>query len=216
MKFSPPIPGGVYRYTQDLLALEANPTSPLLKVIWGRTHPAADVGTYLAQHPDQEYANFFKRGIQGGFKVVFDRCHPFRPHKRNNESAFKNQAAAQSYIAEEKALGTSCISHKTLQLIGVLSDLPDKFCLIIDLSSPSGASVNNGIDSELMSSTYSSAANWDLPGLVSLEMRLPGKKLECLKHAPRKWLAQSSATKWASFLTQQGSSAQGGHFSASY
>ena len=116
---------------------------------------------YLAQHLDQEYANFFKRGIQGGFKVVFDRCHPFCPHKRNNESAFKNQAAAQSYIAEEKALGTSCISHKTLQLIGVLSDLPDKFCLIIDLSSPSGASVNNGIDSELMSSTYSSAANWD-------------------------------------------------------
>lgn len=51
MKFSPPIPGGVYRYTQDLLALEANPTSPLLKVIWGRTHPAADMGTVPGSTP---------------------------------------------------------------------------------------------------------------------------------------------------------------------
>ena len=31
---------------------------------------------------------------------------------------------------------------------------------------------------------------------VSLEMRLPGKKLECLKHAPRKWFTRSLATKW--------------------
>ena len=64
-------------------------------------------------------------------------------------------------LLRKRLLGTCCPSHRTFRLIEVLSDLPDKFRFIIDLSSAAGASVNDGIDSELTSLTYFFAANRD-------------------------------------------------------
>uniref|UniRef100_A0A1X7V5R9 Reverse transcriptase domain-containing protein n=1 Tax=Amphimedon queenslandica TaxID=400682 RepID=A0A1X7V5R9_AMPQE len=62
--------GGKYQYTEDVLALEAVPTSPLVEgVLVTGVFPLAKWDRYLYSHSDREFADFLRRGIHGGFKI---------------------------------------------------------------------------------------------------------------------------------------------------
>ena len=153
--------GGRYQYTRELLALEAVPTFPLVKgVAVSGALPVARWDHYLQSHPDRDFAEFLRRGIRHGFKIGFNRSSQLRSPKRNYESSVGNPGHAQRYISEEVAARRlRQVPHDSLahwSPIGLVpkDHQPGKFRLIIDLSSPCGASVNDGISSQLTSLTY--------------------------------------------------------------
>ena len=156
-----PVLGGRYQYIQDLLALEAVPTTPLVEGSQVRgILPLARWDLYLRSHPDKEFVGFLRRGIDRGFKIGFDRSVKLHSPKRNYESSIGNPGHAQRYITEEIAAGrlrqlpSKAPVHWSSIGLTPKSHQPGKFRLIIDLSAPSGASVNDGISSSLTSLTY--------------------------------------------------------------
>ena len=150
-----PVLGGRYQYIQDLLALEAVPTTPLVEGSQVRgILPLARWDLYLRSHPDKEFVGFLRRGIDRGFKIGFDRSVKLHSPKRNYES---KPGHAQRYITEEIAarqLPSKAPVHWSSIGLTPKSHQPGKFRLIIDLSAPAGASVNDGISSSLTSLTY--------------------------------------------------------------
>ncbi len=145
---------GRYRYTADLLALEnINPqhnrdSSPsrvygfLPEDAWNR---------YLLSHPDRAFAGYLRRGIRYGFRIGFSPASNIKHITRNHQSVADNPTTVRSYIAKEvegnklTAAPPRCGVHTSP--IGIIPKphQPGKFRLIVDLSAPSGYSVNDGI-----------------------------------------------------------------------
>ena len=156
-----------YKYTGDLLALEAvgGPAPQSTPVVgfmqlerWER---------FLAVHPDQSYAAFLHRGFTYGFRVGFDRSRSLSPAQSNLLSVSLNPLAVSSYLSEEVARGRLKVVSTLHPLrevhtspIGIIpkANQPGKFRLIVDLSSPQGGSVNDGISPDLCSLSYSSVS----------------------------------------------------------
>lgn len=102
-------------------------------------------------------------GLCHGFKLGFQASHRLRPAKKNKPSALQYQKVVDEYLANEVALGRVAgpfispqLPHLHISSFGVIPKRgqPGKWRLIIDLSSPGGSSVNDGIDpQDLPSST---------------------------------------------------------------
>ena len=117
----------------------------------------------LADHPDQEFAGYILRGIEKGFRVGFDpkRCQ-LRSRGANMSSAVEQPAVVSKYIEEEVAAGRVIKVHSHpkggihCSPFGVIPKRgrPNRWRLIVDLSSPEGHSVNDGIDKNLASRSY--------------------------------------------------------------
>ena len=117
----------------------------------------------LRQHPDQEFAQFLVRGLERGFRIGFRyvscRC---RSVQRNMLSATQHPEPIEAYLSKEVSAGRivgplpSGISGVQISRFGVIPKPHQrgKWRLITDLSSPSNASVNDGIDSALCSLSY--------------------------------------------------------------
>ena len=159
--------GGNYRYMGDLRRLEgttgANTSdlprqlreivTPLQVVEWERA---------LNKHPDQEFAAYVINGIRNGFRVGFDRRYVSRSAKRNIISAERNPEVVDKYLQKEQGAGrvvsVGDADGVHVSRFGVIPKphQPGKWRLIVDLSHPKGASVNDGIDPALCSLTYTS------------------------------------------------------------
>ena len=162
--------GGSYRFTSDLLALEsASPpleslpydgsrVSPLQPIAWGRA---------LRSVPDRAFVDFLMRGITDGFHIGVRQGAPLQPAKRNLKSAEDNSDVITAYLDREVALGRLArlpsqhgLSPQMIQIspFGAIpkKHRPDKWRLIVDLSSPEGFSVNDGIAKPLCSVSYAS------------------------------------------------------------
>jgi len=158
-------------FTQQLLALDNNlPLVPQLlpEVLCQISTPArVEVWQWeLAGHPDQAFAKYVLQGLEQGFRVGFRYTSNLIPNKRNMLSAVQHPQVVRDYLKEElaqnrvvqfpkpaaKQLGVHCSP------IGVIpkKHKPNKWRLIVDLSSPNGASVNDGIDKEICSLSYTS------------------------------------------------------------
>ena len=159
--------GGNYRYMGDLRRLEgttgANTSdlprqlreivTPLQVVEWERA---------LSKHPDQEFAAYIINRIRNGFGVGFDRRNASRSAKRNIISAERNPEVVDKYLQKEQgasrvvSIGDADGVH--VSRFGVIPKphQPGKWRLIVDLSHPKGASINDGIDPALCSLTYMS------------------------------------------------------------
>ena len=151
---------GRYQYTQDLLALEQAGRARSLALSIGRAasplHPQAwEAG--LLSYPDQQFAQFLLRGIRDGFRIGARELGGRQSSKRNLQSAYEHPQIIRDYLAREESLGRihrlSPQDLSTLPLIqvnpfGVIPKRhqPNKWRLIIDLSSPTGKSVNDAID----------------------------------------------------------------------
>ena len=165
--------GGLYRYTTDLLALESA-SRGLDQVPYSTT--LASVLQLLAWKkaldciPDKAFTQFLMRGITCGFRIgVTEECR-LRPSRRNLKSAYDHTEVVSEYLEREVSLSRLSIlppatSPVPLQLqispFGVIpkKHRPDKWRLIVDLSSPEGYSVNDAISNDLCSTSYTSIDN---------------------------------------------------------
>ena len=155
---------------EDLLALDAcRPrsrtrlplrallnSSPLLHEAWL---------SLLALHPDRTFVTYILEGIQRGFRIGFEyRSHRCRPVKKNMRSASQFPQVVTKYLDTECELGrVIALDNETSQEVqtspfGVIPKRgkPNDGRLILDLSSPHGQSVNDGIDPEKCSLRYAS------------------------------------------------------------
>ena len=121
----------------------------------------------LAGHPDQAFAQYILRGIAEGFRVGFNyQLQSLHTCKKNMASASQLPQIVSDYLLEEltcnrvaqipastaEDIGTHCSP------IGVIpkKNKPDKWRLIVDLSSPADHSVNDAISKEGCSFSYTS------------------------------------------------------------
>ena len=147
LESGPPLP----RHTMDIV-------SPVSISFWQE---------HLIHHPDRQFSKLILSGLDSGFPIGFDATSKLRPANANLISARNHPHVVSQYIQEE--LARNQIGHvgslETASSLGIqLSPLgaipkkgkPDKWRLIMDLSSPDGFSVNDGISKEDCSFHYAS------------------------------------------------------------
>ncbi len=167
------VTGGTYPYTDDLLKLaeitapSANMASAPLEgfttiqspLVWSEWEKA------LHEHPDQHFRDYILDGIGEGFRVGFDPLQRLRSAKKNMQSALINPAPVAEYLRTELEAGRVLGPFQEQQAsdihtssFGVIpkKHQPGKWRLILDLSRPSGKSVNDGIAKDLSSLRYAS------------------------------------------------------------
>ena len=157
-----------YTYTQQLLALEScKPvTNKSLPPELLRITSSARVGAWaeaLAHHPDRQFADYVIQGFSRGFRIGFKHDASILEQAQAN-MRIANFQAAEAYISkelEEDRLVQMTPEEATAfnihcSPLGIIpkKNQPGKWRLIVDLSSPAGASVNDGIDKELCSLSY--------------------------------------------------------------
>ena len=120
----------------------------------------------LADHPDGEFVGYILRGIEKGFRLGFGASLSKLVARRGNMiSASEQPGVIRQYLKEEIAGGRviKVLSLKEAEELGIhcspfgvipKKNRPNKWRLIVDLSSPEGQSVNDGISKELASLSY--------------------------------------------------------------
>ena len=154
---------GQYKYITDLLALDnCRPLAPIVMSGNMESPGAAKWKENLKAHPDKRFATWVVRGFQEGFRVGFNyESHECRPARRNMRSASRQKDVVTGYLQRERELkrvidAPSGISSVQISPFGMIPKphQPGKWRLIVDLSSPRGKSVNDGIDPLLCSLSY--------------------------------------------------------------
>lgn len=125
-------------------------TSPLVLAGWREL---------LKGHPDAEYRDYILRGLEQGFRIGFNyQKHACKGAKTNMKSALSQCEVVDKYLAKEVELGRvigplspASFPEATISRFGVIPKgrQVGKWRLIVDLSHPKGASVNDGIEAEL-------------------------------------------------------------------
>ena len=169
---SPIIPERVvhdsYTYTSQLLAEESCKPVPdiSLPVELPRFTTRAKIRGWeeaLASHPDRQFATYIKQEFMQGFCIGFEYGKSLLGQEHSNMKISDPQAVT-AYLANElvenrlvqmsatkaEAKGIHC---SPMGLIPKRTGL-GKWCLIVDLSFPVGASVNDRINKELCSLSY--------------------------------------------------------------
>ena len=162
------VSGGKYTYTDDLLHLQSSIpsvvrlppecsiiTTPLRVEVWEK---------YLQLFPDREYVQYLLDGIRQGFRIGCNNSSKLCSSSRNMRGAEEHPLVVQQYLQEEQKLGRIIPVHPSVKHVVHLSRFgvipkkhqPGKWRLIVDLSSPTGASVNDFIDPSLCSLKYAS------------------------------------------------------------
>ena len=120
-------------------------------------HPAAGGSVYLGieRAPNQQFVTFVLDGLRHGFNLGFRHSQKLKSATKNKSSAYEHPAVIDEYLANEVSLGRVAgpFSAPPFPFLHVSSfgvipkkGQPGKWRLIVDLSSPGGASVNDGIN----------------------------------------------------------------------
>ena len=103
-------------------------------------------------HPDPQFAEYILAGIQYGFRIGFSRSAcKLRDCGSNMISAMEHPQVVGDYLANEIGL-QRMNSIPSAALSSMQCHI--KWRLIVDLSSPQGFSVNDGIDKQTCSVSY--------------------------------------------------------------
>ena len=118
----------------------------------------------LDSHPDRRFAEYILTGMTHGFRIGFDTRSRIRLASKNIPSADQHPEVISAYIDKEKAAGTLLGPFAVDDLeppvqisrFGVIpkGHTQGKWRLILDLSHPEGASVNDGISPDHCSIKY--------------------------------------------------------------
>ncbi len=117
----------------------------------------------LGRHPDRAFADFVVNGIKEGFRIGYEYAsHRCKKASSNMPSAKDGHAAISAYLAKECAEGRvlgpfdeQSLPQLNVSRLGVVpKHTPGEWRLIVDLSSPDGYSVNDGINKSLCSLQY--------------------------------------------------------------
>ena len=120
----------------------------------------------LHTHPDPHFGAYIARGLRDGFRIGFSyEGSTLRPQGSNHPSSLANAGVVRTHIETEVAAGRligpisrEANAHVHTSPIGLVpkGHTERKWRLIVDLSAPRSASVNNGILGELCSMKYAS------------------------------------------------------------
>ena len=131
-------------------------STPLWSAVWEEE---------LRAHPDREFAQFLVRGLNDGFQIGFQySTHSCVAARRNMISALQHPEPIEGCLSKEVGGGRIIgplpkgFAGMHVSQFGVITKphQPGKWRLITDLSSPKGASVNDGVDPRLCSLSYAS------------------------------------------------------------
>lgn len=109
----------------------------------------------LQQHPNQALVSEVLQGLLQGFRLGFNPGFSLRSAKKNKASAYQHPEIVDAYLANEVALGRVAgpfhsppLPNLHINSFGVIpkKGQPNKWRLILDMSSPLGSSVNEGIN----------------------------------------------------------------------
>ena len=124
------------------------------------------LASLLCHHPDRTFVSVVVRGLSEGFSIGFDSTHcRLRSVARNHPSSLCRSDIVSQYITREVTLGrlVGPVSPRGVHTspIGLIPKRhqPNSWRMIVDLSCPSGSSVNDGIDPSLASVCYASVDN---------------------------------------------------------
>ena len=117
---------------------------------------------FLINHPDTNFVNFLLDGFTYGFSVGYDG--PLTAgQSRNLLSARQNPIAVSAAILKEVSRGHTAGPFPVSPFpmlhwspLGAVPKKDDTHRIILDLSSPRGSSINQGISSDIYSVKYSS------------------------------------------------------------
>ncbi len=155
--------------TANLLQLEAclPPVEHRVPAMLAPVHTPLFIPAWereLATHPDRDRVSYLLNGLRNGFRIGYNYRHnSCRSRARNMASASMHSQVVEEYLRKECSAGRvvgplSLRDFPSVQVspFGVTpKSTPGKWRLIVDLSSPHGGSVNDGIDRNLCSLTYS-------------------------------------------------------------
>ncbi len=118
----------------------------------------------LESHPDRAWVEWIVKGIQSGFRVGHDQGRVVLKEKRGvMYEGSQHREIIGKYLREEVSAGRVHIVKEGRAIVqcspfGVIpkKGKPGRWRLIVNLSAPDGASVNDGIDKELASVAYMS------------------------------------------------------------
>ena len=117
---------------------------------------------YLVNHPDINFVNFLIDGFSNGFSIGYDG--PLTPGQcQNLLSARSNPVAVSTAVLKEVNRGHTAGPFSSLPFdmlhcspLGAVPKKDGSHRIILDLSSPRGSSINEGISPDLYSVKYSS------------------------------------------------------------
>ena len=113
--------------------------------------------------PDKQLVNYLIKGMKFGFRISFNRASKLSSTEQNMLSALSNRKPVEEFLLTElqagRVLGPFPLHHFSqihISRFGVIPKCsqPGKWRLILDLSSPDGLSVNDGISPKLCSLSY--------------------------------------------------------------
>ena len=161
-----------YQYTKDLRCLEEKrslePMDTIPEVLRPiRTPLIVDQWKWqLKDHPDHAFSDYILQGLQNGFHIGVDReAAKLKSASANMKSAVDNPQVIQDRLMTEcmagRVIGPLPMESYPMVHIsrfGVIpkKHQPGKWRMIVDLSSPSGHSVNDAIDKDQCSLQYAS------------------------------------------------------------
>ena len=165
---------------EDLLALDSHSPARVTAISAQTSHlqdHSPLVGEKWAQwlkyHPDRRFAEYILTGIRQGFRIGFNRMQTLQ----NATSNLPNQVPSviSEYLAREVSLNRMIKlpsgiwpSGTHISPVGVIpKNKPGKWRLIVDLSSLSGHSINDGISPKRSSLSYTSVDH--LTSMILLE-----------------------------------------------
>ena len=116
----------------------------------------------LASHPDQQFRAYIRDGLRYGFRVGYDYRHSCQKARRNMASALEQPQVIREYLGKECSegrvlgpLNPGDFPQVHVSRFGVIpKGSSGKWRLILDMSSPEGHSVNDGIQEALCSLSY--------------------------------------------------------------
>ena len=157
---------------EDLQGLESTQSSPPAAPPHTLQHIVSPLRVevweeYLSKHPDPTFAQYLLQGLSQGFRIGFQRTARCIRAKRNLRSTYDHPEVVDTYMAHEVDLkrvvrlplaAADTLPHLQISPIGVIPkrSRPNKWRLIVDLSSPDGQSVNDGMDRAQCSIKYAS------------------------------------------------------------
>ena len=154
-------------YTAELLSLPGMVPKDGSKVpsVWSTVQAPLCLPRWealLANHPHRDFSQYICQGLSEGFRIGYDYDIPHKSAKKNMKSTMEQPQVLKEYIGKEVAAGRLLgpIPKETALTVHVspFGVIPEsqvgKRRLIVDMSSPEGGSINDGIPKELCSLRY--------------------------------------------------------------
>ena len=160
---------GLYRYTQHLRSLDSLRPPPGIPVDHRLLPSSTPLNSEawkacLSTHPDRAFAQYVVQGLVEGFRIGFNRTHLLKSAKRNMISASEHPDVILKYLKTEEEAGRVLGPFEPNELgppahISPIGIIPKRhqenaWRLIVDMSSPEGFSINDGIAPSMSSLEY--------------------------------------------------------------